>query len=71
MRATLARSWAERTGARDLVPALASLLTLVVQEGMVATPATVRIAASGAPPPRQWLCPAVLATLFMAAQMPL
>lgn len=71
VRATLARSWAERTGARDLVPALASLLTLVVQEGVVATPSTVRIAASGAPPPRQWLYPAVLATLFMAVQMPL
>ncbi|MGH8478864.1 MAG: hypothetical protein ACREXK_04640 [Gammaproteobacteria bacterium] len=49
---------------------LASLLTLVVQEG-VAVPSTVRIVASAAPPPRQWLCPAVLATLFMAVQMPL
>ena len=71
MRATLARSWAERPGARDLVPALASLLSLLIQEGVVATPSTVRIAASGAPPPRQWLYPAVLATLFMAVQMPL
>jgi len=71
-RATLlARSWAGHTGARDLVPTLASLLALVVQEGVVATPSTIRIAASGAPPPWQWLCPVVLATLFMAVQMPL
>lgn len=53
-----------------MVPTLALLLTRVVQQGGVATPSTVRIAASGAPPP-QWLCPAVLATLFMAVQMPL
>jgi len=72
VRAILARSWAGRTGARDVVPTLASLLTLVVQEGVVvATPSTVRIAASSAPPPRQWLYPVVLATLFMAVQMPL
>ncbi|MGQ0595474.1 MAG: hypothetical protein ACT4QB_23390 [Gammaproteobacteria bacterium] len=58
-------------GARDVVPALASFLTLAVQEGVAATPSTVRIVASGAPPPPQWLCPAVLATLFMAVQMPL
>jgi hypothetical protein len=72
VRATLARSWAgRRSGAREVVPVLASLLTLAAQEGVGATPSTVRIAASGVPPPRQWLCPAVLAILFMAVQMPL
>ncbi|MCA1852701.1 MAG: hypothetical protein LC647_09990, partial [Beggiatoa sp.] len=65
-------SWAgRRSSAREVVPVLASLLTLAAQEVVGATPSTVRIAASGAPPPRQWLCPAVLAILFMAVQMPL
>lgn len=75
VRVALARSWVDvrvpRSGARDRVPALASFLTTVVHEGATAIPSTVRIVTSSAPPPRQWLCPAVLATLFMAAQIPL